>query len=195
MYELPTSIDIQGTPFEIRDKGDFRTVFSCFEVLNDDDPELTLEDKVLTCLSIFYKAFEDVDYLLSFDHLEEAIEKMVDFFNMGQKNVSNTQSVNLIDWKTDETLICSAINTTIGKDIRSEKYIHWWTFISYYMGIGECTLSHIVAIRYKLYHGQKLEKHERQFRMDNPQYFEVDFRTQSQKALDEEILKQWNGAT
>ena len=190
MYELPTSIDINGTPFEIRDKGDFRMVFYCFEVLND--VELTEQERVLTALSVFYKDFEDVDKLFHFEDIKEATEKMIDFFNIGQKNVSNTQSVNLIDWKTDETLICSAINTSIGKDIRFEEYVHWWTFVSYYMGIGECPLSQIVSIRYKIYHGKTLDKHERQFRMDNPQYFEIDFRTSTQRELDDELLRQWN---
>ena len=190
MYELPTSIDIKGTPFEIRDKGDFRMVFYCFEVLND--TELSEPERMLTALSVFYADFEDVDKLFEFKDKEEALTKMLDFFNLGQKQVSNTQGVSLIDWKTDETLICSAINTSIGKDIRLEDYMHWWTFVSYYMGIGECALSQIVSIRYKILHGKKLDKAERQFRMDNPQYFENDFRTTSQRELDEELLRQWN---
>lgn len=190
MYELPTSIDINGTPYEIRDKGDFRMVFYCFEVLNDF--ELTEQERVLTALSVFYKDFGDVDKLLQFEHIAEAAEKMMKFFSLGQDDTSNTQSATLIDWKVDETLICSAINTAVGKDIRLEKYLHWWTFVSYYMGIGECPLSHIVSIRYKMSRGKKLDKHEQQFRADNPQYFNIDFRTPLQKSLDDELLAQWN---
>lgn len=189
MYELPTSIDIQGTPYEIRDKGDFRMVFFCFETLND--LELTAQERMLTCLSVFYEDFEDVDKLLEFEYIEEATEKMIDFFNMGQKQVSNTQSANLIDWKTDEALVCSAINTAVGKDIRLEDYVHWWTFLSYYMGIGDCPLTHIVSIRYKMLKGKPLEKNEQQFRMDNPQYFDFDFRTLEQRELDEKFRKMW----
>ncbi len=31
MYELPTSVDINGESYKIRKKGDFRTILHCFE--------------------------------------------------------------------------------------------------------------------------------------------------------------------
>ena len=98
----------------------------------------------------------------------------------------------LIDWQRDELLIVSAINNVANKEVRAEKYIHWWTFMSYYTAIGNCTLSHIVSIRDKIARHKKLEKHEREFRVENPQYFNWDNRLIDQKEADELVHELWN---
>lgn len=190
MYELPTSIDINGEPFRIRDKGDFRMVLHCFQVLNAED--LTEQEKVIAALMIFYEEFEEVDDVLTFDHIEEAAQQMFSFMRCGQEEPGRS-SPNLIDWEKDSVMITSAINNVAGKEIRAEKYLHWWTFFGYYMAIGDCALSQIVAIRYKIAHNEKLEKHEKKFRMENPQYFNIDMRTAEQKWADDYVQALWNG--
>ena len=115
------------------------------------------------------------------------------FFDCGQNYEQTKSSPSLIDWEKDSNLICSAVNNVAGKEIRDEGYIHWWTFMSYYMAIGDCALSNIVGIRYKLAKGEKLEKYEKKFIQDNPQYFNRDYRTADQKAADEYVKALWNG--
>jgi len=190
MYELPTSIEIKGESWAIRNDGDFRIVLDCFAAIND--PDLSNAEKVMACMIIFLQDVNDLSDLDKIPDIEEAYSEMVRFFNCGQEEgTSNTY--NLIDWEKDSTLIASAINKVAGKEIRAEKYLHWWTFMGYYVAIGECPLSTIVGIRYKKIKGKKLEKYERQFITDNPQYFIRDNRTQEEKDFEKELREQWNG--
>lgn len=191
-YTLPTSITVNDEPFEIRDKGDFRMVLSCFNIISN--VEYSMQDRILACLRVFYEDFDDFDTLMSCKCLNELTEKMMWFLNCGQEDLDTSkQSPKLVDWDKDANLICSAINNVAGKEIRAESYLHWWTFIGYYMAIGECALSQIVAIRYKLFKGEKLEKHEKKFMNENPQFFKHDYRTAEQKADEEYIKSLWEG--
>ena len=190
MYELPTSVDINGESYKIRENGDFRMILHCFEVLSAED--LTKKERIIACLMIFYEDLDEVEDVLRLPDMEEAVKQMFNFMNAGQEEQSRA-SVKLIDWEKDSLLMSSAINNVAGKEIRAEKFLHWWTFIGYYMAIGECALSQIVAIRYKIAHNEKLEKHEKKFRAENPQYFNIDYRTAEQKEAEEYIQNLWNG--
>ena len=88
-------------------------------------------------------------------------------------------------------MICAAVNTVAHMEIRSIPYLHWWTFVGYYMSVGQSVLSTVVSIRDKIKHGKKLEKWEQEFRRDNPTYFN---RKQSEedKAVEEYIKNLWN---
>ena len=97
---------------------------------------------------------------------------MFDFFNCGRsQSIGKKMNHKLIDWEQDSQIICSAINKVANKEVRAEPYIHWWTFMGYYSAVGESLLSTIVSIRDKIVRGKKLEKHERIFRQENPEYF------------------------
>lgn len=194
MYDLPTSVTVNGESFKIRDKGDFRMVLQCFNILNAED--LNESEKCIACLMVFYEKFNVLEDVLKISKVEfeSATREMFAFMNMGQNESENTRSaVKLIDWEKDSLLIASAINNVAGKEIRAAKYVHWWTFIGYYMAIGDCALSQIVAIRHKIAHGTKLEKYEKKFRQENPQFFNVDYRTTEQKQAEEYIRNMWNG--
>lgn len=191
MYELPTSVEIDGELFRIRDKGDFRMVLHCFKILNAED--LSHSEKIIACLQCFYEGLDELEDVLTLSQetVEELSHEMFEFMSAGQEE--SKDPVKLIDWEQDELLITSAINKVAGKEIRSEKNIHWWTFVGYYIAIGECALSQIVGIRHKIAHGTKLEKGERKFVAENPQYFNIDYRSAEQKAEDEYYRKLWNG--
>ena len=190
-YRLPTIIEVDNKPFRIRDKGDFRMVFSCFNIMSD--VHLTQEERLYASMIIFYEDFDDMDDLLECDCDVEALaKKMMWFLDCGE-NYETKNSPRLIDWDEDSNLICSAINNVAGKEIRAEKYVHWWTFIGYYMAIGECSLSNIVSIRYKLAKGEKLEKYEKKFMADNPQYFNKDMRSEQQKMAEDYVASLWKG--
>lgn len=166
-------------------------VFDCFEALND--IELSESERLCSALIIFYEDFNSVDDILEHKDLILPLqEEMGKFFNGGEDNLkSNTDNYTLIDWRHDSNLVCSAINNVAKQEIRAMKYLHWWTFISYYTAIGECPLSNIVSIRYKIARGDKLEAHEKKFRQTNPEYFRLDTRSAEQKEADDYIRRLW----
>lgn len=191
MYSLQTTVEFDGYVFNIRNKGDFRMVLDCFEAIND--TELEPLERMYSALIIFYEDFNDVEDVTDCEELlEKLYSEMIKFFNGGEDEVkSNTESYKLIDWKRDSNLVCSAINNVAKQEIRALDYLHWWTFLGYYTAIGECALSNIVSIRYKIAHGDKLEKNERKFKQENPEYFSLDMRSSEQKEADDYIHKLW----
>ena len=135
MYTLPTTVKIRDNDFKIRNKGDFRMVLDCFNALQDDN--LSQQERVISSLIIFYDdvhSYEDLCVLFKDDEdLKLAIEKMYEFFNCNQKEVGAKQNYKLIDWDNDSQIICSAINNVANIEIRSLEYLHWWTFMGYYI--------------------------------------------------------------
>lgn len=190
-YTLPSSIFINGQEFSIRERGDFRMVLDCFETLND--LELPKQMRVLTTLLIFYEDFNSFEDIQKHSNdVEELVEKMMLFFNLDQKDSEKSVNYKLIDWQQDAPMICSAINKVAGKEIRAEEYIHWWTFLGYYMAIGESALSTVVGIRNKIVKGKKLEKHEQEFKRENPQYFVWNSKSIEEQELDKLALEMWD---
>lgn len=197
MYSLPTKIKIRDNEFNIRGNGDFRVILDCFNALQDS--ELTKDERVISSLIIFYEdlnSYEDINIIFgSKEELEEAIKKMFDFFECGQKNIGAQQKYKLIDWESDSQLICSAVNNVAKQEIRSVPYCHWWTFMGYFISIGESVLSTVVSIRHKTASHEKLEKYEKKFKNENPQYFSFDYRTTEQKEEDDRIRAMFNGGS
>ena len=192
MYELPTTVTIADTTYTIREKGDYRMVLGCFQVLND--VGLSQNERIIACLIIFYEDFNDLKdvLLLDKDRLQSLMDNAFLFFNCGQEHSSGEMNYKTIDWDKDSQLISSAVNKVSGKEIRAETYIHWWTFMGYFNAVGESALSTVVGIRSKIAKGKKLEKYENEFRRDNPQYFNWDMRTLKQKEDDELLNQLWN---
>ena len=191
MYELPTSIELNGKQFKIRNKGDFRVILDCFNALND--IELSKEERLIASFIIFFEDISDIEDINELGDLKEAINQFNLFINCGQEQVGLNTNYKLLDWEKDSPLISSAINNVAKIEVRSVDYMHWWTFMGYYLAIGECPLSNIVHIRYKIATGKKLEKYESKFRADNPQYFTNDYRSTSDKELEQWFLEEvWN---
>lgn len=170
MYELPITVTVDETEYPIRNKADYRTVLGVIDLLND--PELTNEERLISALVVFYDGFKDADdILVSFGaELKVAVQAMLEFINCGEEDNSNS-TTKLIDWKQDEKLIIAGVNNVAKTEVRALEYLHWWTFISYYMSIGEGPLSTVVSIRNKLAKGRKLDKAEQEFKRENPTYF------------------------
>lgn len=191
MFELPTSIQVGEQSYNISQQGDFRMVLDCFAALNDS--ELSKEERILAALMIFYTDFPDLEDLLACDDIQLLIKEMYKFFNCGQEDgVGNKVKHNLIDWNQDQQLICSAVNNVANKEIRLEKYVHWWTFMGYYLAIGESPMSTIISIRNKIVEGKKLAKYEQEFRKDNPQYFNWNSKSIEEKEANDIIMEMWN---
>lgn len=194
MFELPISVFVNNKEYPIRRNGDFRMVLDCFAALND--TELNEEYRVITSLIIFYDGVHDESDILNLfgqDHLNDAVKAMYDFFTCGQVTANTPNKFKLVDWVADAQLIAGAVNAVAKKEVRAESYLHWWTFMGYYMNIGESAFSTVISIRHKIKAHKKLEKYEKEFRKDNPQYFVWDSKTSEDAELDYYVRNLWNG--
>jgi len=191
MYEIPTKIFIEGEEFPIRNNGDYRMVLDCFKALQD--AELNPKERVFCSLLIFYEDINSIADINKFPDLEIAVKEMYNFFNCGKdQSVGKHMKHRLIDWDKDSQMICSAINKVANKEVRAEPYIHWWTFMGYYSAVGESLLSTVLSIRDKLSRGKKLEKYEREFKNENPEYFVWNARTTDDEEADRMFNELWN---
>lgn len=194
MFELPTTITVNGKEYPIRNKGDYRMIFDVFSTLNDDELDTSLS--IGTALLIFLEGADDIAVLFEWfptDELfAEAIKQMFLFINCGREDTVGAHAKHsVVDWEQDQQIIAGAVNVVAKTEVRALPYLHWWTFMGYYMGIGEGVFSTIVNIRSKIKEGKKLEKYEQDFRRDNPQYF-VTKRNEKEKAFDDELRRLWN---
>ena len=192
MYELPTTVDIDGNVFHIRRKGDFRVILDCFAALQDD--ELDKEYKILTAIIIFYEEFDSLEDTNKYgEFLEKLTLEMFKFINCGQDNQRGAESeISLINWEDDSQIICAAVNNVAKQEVRILEYLHWWTFLGYYMSVGQSVLSTVVSIRDKVYRGKKLDKWEKDFKKENPQFF-VRKQPTIEREFEEELRNLWNG--
>lgn len=192
MYDLPTSIQIEDRQYQITNNGDYRVILDCFSALSD--TELSEDEQVLASLLIFYNEFTDLeDIPRNEETLKQLISEMCKFFNCGQdETIGASVNEKIIDWENDANIIVPAINNVAHIEVRSLPYLHWWTFMGYYMSVGESVLSTVVSIRHKLNKGKELEKWEREFKRDNPQYFNWKKKSKEQLDLDEYVKNLWN---
>lgn len=152
--ELPKSLTVAGRVYAIRT--DFRDVLKILIAFND--PELDDAEKIYICLFILYEEFD----FLPQDDYEAAYRAAVRFIDCGT-SPSDRKSPRTMDWEQDESLLFPAVNHIAGFETRSVRYLHWWTFMGYFMEIHEGVFSHVLHIRGKKAKGRKLEKWEAEF--------------------------------
>ena len=184
-WRLPTSLEINGKEYRIRT--DYRVVLDILSAMNDPDifePDMTEEEKnqerVLTLLEILYIDFDELrprDY-------EEAMKKGCEFIDCGFREDKKKPRPQLMNWEQDAPVVIPAINKTVGKDVRAEEYMHWWTFFGAYMEVGESTFATIVSIRDKKAKGKKLEKWEEEYYKEHKEL--VDLRIKKFERSEEE---------
>ncbi len=191
MYRLPTKVTVDNLEFNIRERGDFRMVLDCFNALQDE--ELSEDYRVLASLLIFYNEFNDIEDLQYYEpQLNPLIKEMFRFINGGEENSPGAErDVSLIDWEQDSLLVCAAINNVANQEIRALEYLHWWTFLGYYMSVGQSVLSTVVSIRDKIARHKKLEDWEKEFKKNNPKYF-VWRQTAQEQELNNLVRDIWN---
>ena len=166
-------------------------VLDCFRILQDE--ELDETERILACLVVFYDDLDGIESVYQLGDIEEAVKQMFSFFNCNQEDTGIKAEGKVIDWDKDALMIISAINKVAGKEIRAEKYLHWWTFMSYYMGIGESALATVINIRRKLITNKKLEKYEQEYVRDNPNLFRRrENYTKEEREFIESIRANWN---
>lgn len=183
IYDIPKSLEVCGTEYEIR--SDFREVLDILEVLND--VELKEQERGVIVLLFFYPQFAEMPP----EHYQDAIEQCFWFINGGEYETKTDKNPpRLMDWQQDFQYIIAPVNRVIGHEIRADAYLHWWTFLSAYMEIGECTFSQIVHIRDAKNRGKKLDASDREWYQKNRKL--VDIKTKY-TSNEEELLKLWGG--
>lgn len=172
MFGLPKSVEIDGKSYSIR--SDFRAILDIVTALSDAD--LTDSDKIVILLSIFYD--DEIP-----ENTEEAIKKCFWFISCGDDSFDKERrkTAKVMDWEQDFPVLIGSINSVAGFEVREKDYMHWWTFIGYYMNLGECTFSHIVSIRQKIAKHKKLEKWEKEFYNDNRDKIDIKTRYSEQE--------------
>ncbi len=165
-WDLPITVDIDGTEYSITKKCDYRMVLDCIYALNYE--ELDIGYRVESALLIFYDAFNSREDLfkLSKEQYEAAVREMLKIINNGELETdqNNEHKPQLMDWEHDFRYLAPPISRVLGYSVRDKNtYTHWYDFIGAYMEIGDCTFANIVSIRNKRLKGKKLEEHEREF--------------------------------
>lgn len=156
---LPVSLSVGGQEWLIRT--DFRDVLTIIQALND--PDLTDQEKSLVMLKILYQDFGQIPRA----YLQEAMEQAVWFIDCGQVEDEKKPARKVMDWEQDEALVFPAINSVAHQEVRALSYLHWWTFVGYFMEIKEGTFSVVLGIRQKKAKGKNLEKWEQEFYQQN----------------------------
>lgn len=189
VWSFPTSLNIGGVEYEIRT--DYRVVLDLLMALND--PELFDSDNKMSAYMqsrvILEIMFPDCDNIPQ-EHIQEALDKVAEFIDMGIGDDSKKPKT--MDWEQDAPIIIPAINKVLNREIRAEKYMHWWTFLGAYMEIGEGLFSNIIHIRQKKAKGKKLEKWELDFYKENKSL--IDFQHKEKRSNEEkEMLRDYFG--
>lgn len=180
VYDLPTSLEVGGTEYEIR--SDYRAILDICIALSD--VNLSEQDKAIVAITIMYPAFEEMPQ----EHYAEALQKCFWFINCGGDEGATRKGPKLMDWKQDFQYIVAPVNRVLNTEIRAVKYLHWWSFISAYYEIGDCTFASVVRIRNKKAKGKTLDKQEMEWYNQHRQM--VDFK-QAYSDAEKDLLKAW----
>ena len=157
-WSLPTRAEIGGREYAIN--ADFRDVLDILERLDDvEQPEFV---RWTVALALFYEDFESMP---AADH-QEAMEYLSRFICCGRQE-DGKSTAKMLDWQQDALAIVADVNKVAGCEVRALPFLHWWSFMAFFNGIGEGQLSTLVSIRDKLRRGKKLEKWEQEYYREN----------------------------
>lgn len=154
-WELPDSLEVNGNIYPIRT--DFRDIINICVALSD--PDLDDDSRTAVFFGILFKT------PVRAEDLKDAYEQGMKFISAGIED-DGRPAPTLMDWEKDASLIIPAVNKVAGAEVRAQK-MHWWTFVGYYMEIGESTFANVINIRTKKSKGKKLEDYEQEFYREN----------------------------
>lgn len=171
-WTLPTSAKFGGKEYPIN--ADYRDVLEVIHYLMDQSrPEFM---RWSIAMALFYEGDIPSEYN------QQAMEYLAEFISYGAKDTK--PGPKLMDWDADAQLIVADVNKVAGYEIRAVPFLHWWTFLAYFYGIGEGQLSTVVSIRGKKTKGKKLEKWEQEYYRENKSL--VDMKKPDSQELREE---------
>ena len=185
-WKLPTSLTIGEVDWQIRT--DFRIIIDI--LIAFENPDYDDMDKWLYCLMSMREDFDS----LPMELYQEACQECSKFIDLGQEEQDKKQQRKVMDWEQDAQLIIPAVNKVVSKEIRSLDYLHWWTFMGYYMEIGDkCLYSQILNIRLKKSKGQKLEKWEQKFYQENKAMCDIKTKLSEEEMEEQRLLDELFG--
>lgn len=182
MYTLPKSAQLGEKEYEIRSH--YADILEMVELLND--PELTDSQRGYGLLIMFYPDFETIPAEL----YGEAQRFCLWFISGGQSANNDKKALQLVAWDKDFPLIVAPINRVLGREIRDLPYLHWWTFLSAYQEIGDCTFAQVVRIREAKAKGKPLSKEDQKWYRENRKLVDIPTKYTSEEL---KILKTWGG--
>lgn len=181
-YELPTSVSVCGVEYAMRT--DFRVILDVLDVM--DDADLPHYAKMLIMGIIMFPGWKDMPN----DHRNIALKKAVEFIDCGNRDDGKPHP-KLVSWKQDAEIIVPAINSIAHTEIRALPYLHWWTFLGYFMEIRESIFASVIQIRQKKALRKKLEKWEDEFYRNNRKLIDIcTVETDEEKAV-RENMQNW----
>lgn len=151
---LPKSLLVNGKEHPI--DSDFRNILTIMEAFSD--PNLNMQERAYVLL---HRIYDDLSAIPE-DDLQEAYKQAALFIDAGAKPKDGPQP-KLMDWQQDESLLFPAVNKVAGFETRATEYLHWWTFVGYFMEINEGVYSQVLSLRQKRAKGKKLEKWELEY--------------------------------
>ena len=191
-WKLPTTLRVGGKDYEIRT--DYRAVLDILIAMNDTDIYAGMNEQEknteqsMTMLQILYLDFESIPP----QHWKEAAEQAIEFIDCGFSS-DNKPKPRLMDWNQDAPILIPAVNKVAGKDIRAEKYMHWWTFLGLFMEIGESTFATVVGLRDKKKRRKKLENWEQEFYKNNKSLVDLKVKQIERSEEEKEELRELFG--
>ena len=179
IYDLPRFVEFGGKRWSIRT--DFRDVLTILEAF--DDPNLTDAEKAFVCLHNLYRDFGKI----SQEQAQAAFDAALRFIDRGQE--PGKPGPRTMDWTQDAPIIFPAVNAVAGCEVRSKKYLHWWTFCGYFMEIKDSTCATVFALRNKKAKRKKLEKWEKDYWNENADLCRLKTRLTDAEKEEEERAK------
>lgn len=177
---LPTSLEINGVSYPIN--SDFRIVLRIFQAIADE--ELSNAEKAYITVKLLYKCN------IPMELFAEAVERAYWFCDGGDMPKSEASRVKTFDWERDESILFPSINKTLGYEVRSCPYLHWWTFLGTFGEISDGLFSQVMNIRNKIAQGKKPEKWEKEFIKRSKALFDLSSKEEQEAVREtEEFLK------
>lgn len=179
IWGLPKTACIGGVEYPIN--ADFRDVLEVIGYLNDTSRPEYLRWQI--AIGLFFEG--DIPE----EQNREAMEYLAEFIRYGE--TETRPGPKLMDWEQDAQIILGDMNKVAGKDVRDTAFLHWWSFLSYFYGIGEGQLSTIVSIRSKKRRGKKLEKWEEEFYKSNKSRIDFKAPKTPEASAAQEYFSKW----
>ena len=183
IFDLPTALEFGGRAWDI--ETDYRQVLRILTAY--EDPDLSDGEKAMICLYNLYVDFDDIPP----GQLQAAYDAATAFIDHG--NGAGSGGPRTMDWTQDAGLIFPAVNRAAGLEVRSVAYMHWWTFLGYFMEIKDSVYATVLGLRSKKARGKKLEKWEQEYWRQNRQLCEIRRRETEEETQERERLNRLLG--
>lgn len=175
LWLLPVQTRLGDDLFDLH--ADYREILQVIACL--EDRSLPEPVRWLVALALFYG--QPVPAPLR----QQAMEYLAYFISCGEDSPPGPR---LLDWQQDASAIIAGVNQVAGQEVRALPFVHWWTFLSWFHGIGEGQLSTLVSIRERLAKGKKLEPWQKDFYRENKHRVDLKKRYTRQEMQERERL-------